>query len=89
MEGEAPTKYFFRLAKIHGESQTIDSIVDRHGRESRNDRVTLDKLTDYYESLFTPEPIADENVNHFIGHIESRMSASQAMACDSEITLEE
>ncbi len=90
-EGEKSTSYFFNLEKTRQSGNTIKRIRDVNGNLKTSDEDILNAGTGFYTDLYKSKNISQEDIINYLNSvdIETKVSESQKLTCDSEITEKE
>jgi exonuclease III len=88
-EGEAPTKYFFRLAAAKSVESTIPEIKGHDGEPVTSNADILDRLATFYEQLYTPADVCEQSIDHLLSMTQPKITSSMRASCEAPVTLEE
>jgi hypothetical protein len=62
-EGETNSRFFLNLEKYNQELKTITAVKDEQGNILDDPKIIMDHLSNFYKSLYAPEPITKDNID--------------------------
>ena len=88
-EGEAPTKFFLKLASQRFERSFVSSVLNSDGVEVSTLPEIMKVREDFYSSLFAEESVDLETQNHLFSFVSSRLSEHDREVCEGALLLDE
>ena len=88
-EGEAPTRFFLKLASQRFEKSFVSSVLNSDGVEVSTLPEIMKVHEDFYSSLFAEESVDLETQNHLFSFVSSRLSDHDRDVCEGALLLDE
>ena len=88
-EGEKPTRYFHNMEKSKGKQKMWDKIEDSSGNIVTETRDILRVQREYYQNLFTSEPVDIDMQNKFCSKLENKLTREQSNMLENELEFSE
>ena len=88
-EGEAPTKFFLKLASQRFEKSFVSSVLNSDGVEASALPEIMKAHEVFYSSLFAEESVDLETENHLLSFVLRRLSDADREVCDGALLLDE
>ena len=88
-EGEAPTRYFLKLASQKFEKSFVSSVLNSDGVEVSTLPEIIKAHEDFYSSLFAEEPVDLATQSHLLSFVSRRLSDQDRDACEGALLLDE
>ena len=88
-EGEAPTKFFLKLASQKFEKSFVSSVFNSDAVEVSTLPEIMKAHEDFYSSLFAEEPVDLATQNHLLSFVSRRLSDQDRDACEGALLLDE
>ena len=85
-EGEASTKYFFRLERKRGADQWCSALRKEDGSIASSIKDIRTAWSSFYSSLFSTEPTDPGEQDHLLQRYESTLPAVASSSCDGPLT---
>lgn len=88
-EGEASTKYFFRMAKKHGSEEWISAMKRADGSLATTIPAICDSWVNFYDSLFRACPVDLSLQSDLLDELVSVIPSGEQDTCEGYFTLDE
>ena len=88
-EGEAPTRFFLKLASQRFEKSFVSSVLNSDGVEVSSLPEIMNAHEHFYSSLFAEESVDLETQSHLLSFVSRRLSDHDRDACEGALLLDE
>ena len=88
-EGEAPTKFFLKLASEKYEKSFVSAVLNSDGAEVTALPEIMKAHEDFYSSLFAAESVDEATQNHLLLFVSRRLSDLDRDMCEGALLLDE
>ena len=85
-EGEAPTRFFFKLERERQAKSAVSSILNSDGQLVSSRDEVLKAHVDFYSKLFEEEETDPEALDELLSHVTSHLSDADRDLCDQSLS---